>query len=361
LNPDELEVRLDHSSNIKYLNQVLENHLYEPDAGILAMIMYGQANKKTIAYLFDGELLVGWAYLEHFPGNSAFGVFIDPEYRGKGGLSLLLHALQDYLYKLRKWGLIIEADESIAPLLKTVFQGHVIKEIPRQNPDIPKEGLKPKLNFYGYDDGRFDEVNEYLGQWMHVYDWEMITGMASMNNWKIYHVTGASEHHLGFRQALCRMVDKYPELVDYWIDFDGPAKRIGDLTQGSPMCINWSQMKFYHGTSTALLDRILDQGLCPRNITGIEPTYGTICTRAKPGRADAVYLTTQLSMAEFAAHDAKCKHGGERVILLVKGIDGCKAIPDVDSDEPTAELSLQRMGSIGYLGCISPEAIEIFK
>lgn len=88
------------------------------------------------------------------------------------------------------------------------------------------------------------------------------------------------------------------------------------------------------------------------------PTYGAR-TRAKSGRVDAIYLTTQLGMARFAAIDACRLHGGDMLILSIIGIDSCNAIPDVDSGESTAELSLQRIGSIGYLGHIPPQLIRI--
>jgi len=228
-----------------------------------------------------------------------------------------------------------------------------------RNPIIPRKDDKPLLNFYGRDDGSFIETSDFLLSWRRDFDWEMITRMSSRNNWNIYHVEGATEYNPGFREALCQMVDKYPELVDYLITFDGPPKSIVELLNPA-VCADWGDIEFLHGTSGTLLEPISAKGLLPRDITGMPSTYGSEITRAKPGRMDAIYLTTQMGMARFAARDACRLHGGNLLILSIVGIDSCNAIPDIDSGELTAELSLQRIGAIGYVGHIPPQIIRIW-
>jgi hypothetical protein len=229
----------------------------------------------------------------------------------------------------------------------------------RCNPEIPRRGRKPRLNFYGYDDSYFIETQEYFLKQSLSYDWSMVTGLSASNNWNNYFVDGATEYHLGFRYALMQIADKYPEIIDYWVSFDGPSIEILTLIQNPLTAIVLPTVEFLHGTSTELLDDIFDRGLCPRSITGLPPSYGASITRAMPCDPDAVYLTTQANMAGFAARDACQKHGGSAAILRIMGVDPNKAIPDVDSRESTAEMSLQRMGSIGYRGCISPDKIEM--
>lgn len=84
-----------------------------------------------------------------------------------------------------------------------------------RNPIIPRKDDKPALNFYGRDDGTFIETSDFLLSWQRDFDWEMITRMSARNNWNIYSIEGATEHNIGFREALCQIVDKYPELADY--------------------------------------------------------------------------------------------------------------------------------------------------
>ena len=79
----------------------------------------------------------------------------------------------------------------------------------------------------------------------------------------------------------------------------------------------------------------------------------------KAGRADAVYLTTQSTMARSAARQAARAHKSFPVVLKVTGLDPSLAEPDEDSREKTAEASIARMGSMAYRGSIKPDQIGL--
>jgi hypothetical protein len=229
-----------------------------------------------------------------------------------------------------------------------------------QIPRNQKNG-RPTLNFYGFDGGGWFETDEYIlgrsyGR-QKLYDWSMHTGLATAHKGNIYHVTHATESHPGFRRAIEEITDKYPELEDYLIEFDGPRFPLIDLLQ-KPLMNDWSQIEFLHGTSTALWPQIQQQGLLPRATTGQAATYGSAISSAKPGNPNAVYLTTQLTTANFAAIDAAKFHGGKPLILKISGISPEYVIPDIDSRAETAEQSLHQLGSIGYLAPITPAMIS---
>jgi hypothetical protein len=80
---------------------------------------------------------------------------------------------------------------------------------------------------------------------------------------------------------------------------------------------------------------------------------------AKPGRPDATYITTQLDMAKFAARDAATAHGGAPIILEFTGLDPSLAEADEDSAEVNARASLDRLGSVAYLGCVAPDLLRV--
>jgi hypothetical protein len=116
-------------------------------------------------------------------------------------------------------------------------------------------------------------------------------------------------------------------------------------------------MVFYHGTSSIAAASILREGLRPRADTNVKPAYGA-GSSVGAGRPEAIYLTTQLGMAKFGALDAS-KHGGYPVILEVQGIDGDLAQADEDSRETSPMKSLERIGSIAYVGTIPASKIRL--
>jgi len=182
--------------------------------------------------------------------------------------------------------------------------------------------------------------------------------MSLKNERRNLSVEGATEHHAGFRRALKEMVKEYPELLDFVVSFDGPYIPVSKLVGEHEQTVNWKGITFYHGTSSWAADRILWEGLRPRSATNVEPAYGAASSAAS-GRADAIYLTSQLQMAHFAARDAAKVHKGDPVVLEVKGIDADYVAADEDSKETDAAKSLARIGSIAYLAPIPANRIRV--
>lgn len=213
-------------------------------------------------------------------------------------------------------------------------------------------------NFVGNDDGTWWEPVSLLGgDW----DWEMIAGMSSQNDRKNYMVEGATETHSGFIKALKEIVKSYPELKKYLIKFDSPDwKLIEDLLGMGKF--DWKKLKFFHGTSEFHWETIKKTGMKSRGKTGVEAGYGSGVSASK-GRKDAIYLTTQRSMANFAAIDSSRVTKSKEVILQIDGkyLDSKYYIPDEDSRETDAKMSLDRMGSVGYTRDIPSKAIKRIK
>jgi hypothetical protein len=231
----------------------------------------------------------------------------------------------------------------------------VARFLARQAASLPRKGKKYHGSFHGDDAGSW-ELGGYLrGGWA----WDAALSLARENDWRNLMVDGATEHHAGFHKALREMVREYPELHEFVIKFDGPWIPVSQLL-GEPHTpsVNWEHLTFYHGTSSTAASRILVEGLRPRSHTNVVPAYG-VGSGAGVGRAEAVYLTTQLSMAKFAALDAAKAHHGTAVVLEVRGIDGSKVAADEDSRETDPTKSLARIGSIAYLGDIPASKVQV--
>lgn len=208
--------------------------------------------------------------------------------------------------------------------------------------------------FYGDDEGDWELVGHpVLSFRRQGYDWEMAPAMSSANQWRNFSVEGATQDHSSFRRALTEIVDAHPELIDWIVRFDGPPIPMAELLAQS--AFSWSQT-FFHGTSEAAWPFIQRHGLCPREVTGARPAYGG---EGKAGHANVVYLTTQLSMARFAANDAGRNTHTPGIVLAVHGVDPRQTVPDEDSGERTARASVDRLGSFGVRGCIPPESVSV--
>jgi tRNA nucleotidyltransferase/poly(A) polymerase len=230
---------------------------------------------------------------------------------------------------------------------------------------LARKGPRYNTSFYGSDDGSWEPVTGVvLGFRKQGYDWEAVPSMSSKNEWRNLSVEGATEHHRGFREALREMVRKYPEILEFWIQFDGPFIPVSQLVTGvstpPQKSYPWKQTVFYHGTSAWAWDRIQLKGLQPRAVTNVDPAYGSV-SGAHEGRRDAVYLTTQLQMAHMAARDAARKTRSTPVILKVVQLDGEHVAADEDSGETDPVKSLGRLGSVAYVGPISPRQISLFE
>ena len=231
--------------------------------------------------------------------------------------------------------------------------------------EVLHKGDRPRGTFYGDDSGVWRYTEGYpLGLRREGWTWSASIGLSSRNDWRNLSVDGASEDHRGFRKALKEIVVRYPEIIDYIISFDGPYKEVSSLVYGaaSPTIgqdIDLGKKTYYHGTSDDVLDTILSEGLKPRGETNVDPVYG-VEFGARPSRQEAVYLTTQMNLASSAAHSAARKRGGNAVILEIKGLVHDLFQPDEDSRETDAVKSLERMGSVAYVGRISPRNIRVY-
>ena len=224
--------------------------------------------------------------------------------------------------------------------------------------ELPRKGQKYNGAFHGDDQGHW-ELGGYLrsGAW----DWDAAMSLSSTNGWKTLMVEGATEHHAGFAKALRDMVRAYPELQDFVVKFDGPWVPVSKLLSAGTSDSTqpaWSRLTFFHGTSSTAAERILVEGLKPRAATNVAPAYG-VGSHAGVGRAEAIYLTTQLNMAKFAALSAAKAHHGEGVILEIAGIDPEFVAADEDSRKTDAAASLQSLGSIAYLAPIPPSKVKL--
>lgn len=192
--------------------------------------------------------------------------------------------------------------------------------------------------------------------------WTATASLSSRNGWRNLSVDNATEHNPGFRKALNELVREYPELVDWEVSFDGPYLPISSLVHGVAPTkqVAWGQLTFYHGTSYAAWEQIQRGGLRPRQETGVEPTFGAD-VNAPSGRVDAVYLTSQLSMARFAAMDASKKTHSDPIILVVRGIKPERVFADEDSRQKDPAVSLHTLGSIAYAATIPPANISVFE
>lgn len=223
--------------------------------------------------------------------------------------------------------------------------------------ELPRKGPKYDGAFHGDDDGDWI-IGGYLRS--REWSWDAAMSLSSHNDRKNLMVEGATEHHAGFLKALHEMVRQYPELRDFVVKFDGPWVPVSRLLSSRPSdarAPHWARLTFYHGTSSTAAARILVEGLRPRSQTNVAPAYG-VNSEKGAGRAEAIYLTTQLNMAKFAALDAAKAHRGDGVILEVEGIDPDFVAADEDSGQSDAAVSLSRIGSIAYLAPIPASKIR---
>ena len=229
---------------------------------------------------------------------------------------------------------------------------------------VHRKGDRPKGTFYGDDDGVWRYTEGYpLGLRREGWNWSASIGLSSKNDWKNLMVDGASEQNRGFRKALREIVREYPEVAGYLIVFDGPYMPVSSLVGGTApkpeSRIDLGKQTYYHGTSSDVLDAILSDGLMPRGQTNVEPVFG-VEFGAQPSRAEAVYLTTQLGLAQSAANSAARKRRSDPVIVEVTGLHHNHFQPDEDSRESDAVRSLERMGSVAYVGRIRPRNIRVY-
>jgi hypothetical protein len=187
----------------------------------------------------------------------------------------------------------------------------------------------------GFNSGNWYEGSPIGNEW----DW-YITPEGD-----VLHINNATEYHEGFRTALAQIASKYP-IEHMTLSFDGNTQLVSEFLSTE---IDWSNIVFYHGTSSNRWEKTQQRGgLFPRKDTGESPGYGADKEHVVPSRSDLIYLTTQLGMARFAARDAAQADGSSPIILRVIGLDERYMVPDEDSRQISARKSLAIMGSVGY-------------
>jgi hypothetical protein len=208
--------------------------------------------------------------------------------------------------------------------------------------------------FVGDDAGTWEYWPDIrLGHRQLGWTWEAALGLTRGT---VLDVEGATQHHRGLRRALPGMVAAYPELRGFELRFDGHALPVIELLTVPRGALDWPAITFLHGTSSAVVPQILRHGLIP--LGAGRPIYGA-SVQARPGRPDCVYLTTQPGTAHFAAREAARLLGGSPTVLAITGLPGDRLLPDLDSETPTAEDSLMRLGSVAHRGRIPPTHLHV--
>jgi hypothetical protein len=267
-------------------------------------------------------------------------------------------AIQQFFYSLKKY----EKDKwrkAVSEFYKGV-EGRVKLSSGRGPSQLPEKHGHKQFFVYGDDQGNWELSPHADFGALSAGKWQMTAALAIRNDWRNLMVDNATEHHRGFRRALNEIVGRYPELSEWIIMFDGGWMDVSRLTGTSASVARtaWGDYTFYHGTSESVWEVIQSNGLKPRSDTNVEPVFG-VDMGAASGRTDAVYLTTQMGMAQWAANSAARKTRTPAVILEVTGIDPAHVLPDEDSKEETAEGSLARIGSVAYAAPIPAGQIRL--
>lgn len=238
----------------------------------------------------------------------------------------------------------------------------ILSNLRRSSREVFRKGDRPRGTFYGDDDGTWGYTEGYPLGLSKEWDWTASIALSSKNDWENMSVDGATEDNRGFRKSLQEIVSEFPEVHRYTVSFDGPSVPVSRLVSGPKVSpedsVDLGRKTYYHGTSSDVLDRIMSEGLRPRGKTNVEPVYG-VEFGARPSRSEAVYLTTQFGLASSAAMSASRKRKGDPVILEISDLSHDLFQPDEDSRESSAVKSLERMGSVAYIGAIPPRRIRI--
>ena len=186
------------------------------------------------------------------------------------------------------------------------------------------------------------------------------------NQKKYIDIEGVARHSPQLKKMLAKLLEQFPELVDYPVKFDGPSnetlKQVVDRV--SQKEFDGVPGTWFHGTSTWHWKQMGNQGIRPRGLTGVDPSYQM---GAAPSNPQYVYLMDNDGNAvRFAAREANSKaiaagHRDSRPIVLK--IDGRRLHrgdfrPDEDSNENRWEQSLWTMGAVAYEGEIPTESVQ---
>ena len=95
---------------------------------------------------------------------------------------------------------------------------------------------------------------------------------------------------------------------------------------------------YYHATSSVYTDRILEEGICRRGVSGTKTVYfGQFLPElSEESIEDAIFIATYPE-ASWAEHVCE-KYGGERIYFIISGRDiinaRCAAYPDYAMLQP---------------------------
>lgn len=120
-------------------------------------------------------------------------------------------------------------------------------------------------------------------------------------------------------------------------------------------------LKLYHGTSSKFKDSILKKGLLPRKFTG-NSNYKCIdywgFNDIFESYDDRVYFTNSLEKAKSLGELALEENGGKLVVFEAE-IDTENLVADEDSRMNDWYDSLNKFGTVAYVGIVPKEAINL--
>lgn len=178
-------------------------------------------------------------------------------------------------------------------------------------------------------------------------------------------VEGLSLSSPTLHKALVNLVKVAPHVAKLKLRTDSPSTMtVEEFLSGGAPTSGTLPSTLYHGTSSALWEKIKRTGLKPRGRTGVPPSFGQK-VKAPASNPNFIYLATKdsINAARFAARDAADRHGGHPVVLSVstRDINAEWLWPDEDSRGDTWADSIESIGTIAYNGVIKPTRISLFE
>ena len=193
-------------------------------------------------------------------------------------------------------------------------------------------------------------------------------------NKKEIDLQGLSPQSTQFHRIINAIKSKYPDIENWKVNHYFMAAHMSSasnryrtvgfwLSKPEIRLANKMPQFFYHGTSTNLwYEGIKQRGLLPKKLTGSAGSYGSQNIQAL-SHDDLVYLATDPDAAtREAAKQAAKKHGGLPLIIRINttGLDPNKLAPDEDTNQQSAQASIDIASTLAYQGKIPPTNLEPF-